>query len=108
MALIFFLSSRPAITTSAVDWQDFIIKKTAHFIEFFILSWLIFYSLRHTTGWSQAKIAAAAFALAVIYAASDEFHQSFVPGRTPRIRDVLIDTCGAGLAQFIYLHRAKI
>ena len=35
------------------------------------------------------------------YAAIDEFHQSFVPGRTPAISDVLLDTTGGAAAQAI-------
>ena len=35
--------------------------------------------------------------LAILYAASDEFHQSFVPGRGPSVIDVGIDAIGAGL-----------
>ena len=108
MGLIFFLSSRPSITTSAVDWQDFVIKKTAHFIEYFILSALLFYSLRHSTGWSTAKIALVSFFASVFYAATDEFHQSFIPGRTPRVRDILIDALGVSLAQFFHLRFANI
>ena len=30
----------------------------------------------------------------ILYASSDEFHQSFVGGRSPEVRDVCIDTCG--------------
>jgi VanZ family protein len=36
------------------------------------------------------------------YAASDEFHQSFVPSRTASLRDVTIDLCGATLAVLLY------
>ncbi len=41
-----------------------------------------------------------AFALALIYAASDEYHQSFVPGRGARITDVGIDSIGALIGLF--------
>jgi VanZ family protein len=45
--------------------------------------------------------------LAFLYAISDELHQSFVPGRTPSIGDVLIDGCGIILAVLIYKNREK-
>ena len=38
-----------------------------------------------------------AIVIAGLYAVSDEFHQSFIPGRTPLISDVAIDTLGAAL-----------
>ena len=37
-------------------------------------------------------------AVAALYAVTDEFHQSFVPGRYPDVRDVLVDTAGALVA----------
>ena len=30
----------------------------------------------------------------IIYAISDEIHQSFIPGRSPQVTDVLLDTMG--------------
>lgn len=93
--LIFNMSGRSGIHTTDVYWQDFIFKKTAHFIEYFIFAILVYRSLRNTTSFSQKKILAFSFIITVVYAASDEFHQSFVPGREPRVRDVLIDSAGS-------------
>jgi len=42
-----------------------------------------------------------AWAMAVIFSTTDEFHQSFVPGRHPAATDVMIDAFGAALALFI-------
>ena len=42
-----------------------------------------------------------AWTLAVLYSATDEFHQSFTPGRTPAVTDVLIDSVGAAVALFL-------
>jgi VanZ family protein len=77
------------------------IRKTAHFVEYFIFSLLILRGIRagrHTThlGWALAAIGIVAG-----YAALDEFHQSFVPGRTPAVADVLLDTTGGIAAQAV-------
>lgn len=93
--LIFNMSGRSSIHTTDVYWQDFVFKKTAHFIEYFIFAVLIYRSLKNTTGFSKEKILILSFVITVFYAASDEFHQSFIPGREPRIRDVVIDAIGA-------------
>lgn len=103
---IFWLSSRPTITTSQIYWQDFIIKKSAHFTVYFILAFLVYHSLRQTTGLSFVVAVAVALAVTVAFAVSDETHQSLVPGRDPRLRDVVIDTLGATTAM-VYLSRRK-
>lgn len=73
---------------------DHIIRKGAHFTEYAILAGTIFlhFSLRNRKG---IKLILLSVALTAMYAATDEFHQLFVPGRSGEIKDVLIDTAGA-------------
>ena len=97
-AIIFYASSRGAIVTSDSYGLDFFIKKTAHFVEYFILSWLVFRSLKQTVQLTFQKIIILTFVVCVLYAVSDEYHQSYVPGREPRVRDILIDTFGISTA----------
>jgi VanZ family protein len=103
IGLIFSFSAHPSLQASQINWQDFFIKKTAHVVEYCILSILFDYSLRHTTHFSRSKRLIYTLAFIAVYAASDEFHQSFTPGREPRIRDVVIDILGGSIG--IYLHR---
>ena len=67
-----------------------------------LLLWRAFHLSRgkRFAGWHWPE---AGWALGVIflYAASDEFHQSFVPGRTALCSDVLIDTAGGATAVFL-------
>ena len=76
-----------------------LIRKTAHFVEYFILSLLLLRAVRAERKGFTWRWALAALALAAGYAALDEFHQFFVPGRTASPWDVLLDTCGALMAQ---------
>jgi VanZ family protein len=78
-----------------------IIRKTAHFVEYFILSLLILRAIRAGRHDTRLRWALAAILIVAGYASLDEFHQSFVPGRTPRISDVLLDTSGGTAAQAI-------
>lgn len=94
-SLIFYMSSRSSIKTVDVYWQDFLLKKIAHFTEYFIFSVLIYRALSNTTNFSKKKSLVLSFIITVVYAASDEFHQSFIPGREPQIRDVAIDSIGS-------------
>ena len=78
-----------------------IIRKTAHFVEYFIFSLLILRAIRAGRHDTRLRWALAAILIVAGYASLDEFHQSFVPGRTPRIADVLLDTSGGTAAQAI-------
>lgn len=91
--VIFILSSIPQIKVSQFLIWDFIAKKTAHLIEYAVLFALIFRA-------SQGKWVKSFF-LTMIYAASDEYHQSFVPGRTSSIFDLGFDLSGASIASYI-------
>ena len=95
--IIFTLSSRPTREVTEIYWQDFILKKTFHLIEYGLLFLLLFRALKNTTQEKIFKLALIAFVLAVLYGASDEYHQNFVPGRQGLARDVIIDSFGAGL-----------
>ena len=99
MLVIFSFSSFPTVKTSQVYWQDFIVKKLAHIIEYGILTTLSYRALINSSV-GKKKAVFLSIAFAVLYGASDEFHQSFTPGREPRVRDVLFDTFGSVL--FLY------
>lgn len=75
-----------------LDLANFIIRKAAHFFEYFILGLLIYKTLESYLWRFEAQVSAAA---AFLYACSDELHQYFIPGRAAQVRDVLIDTAGA-------------
>jgi VanZ family protein len=76
-----------------------LIRKCMHFMEYFIFSLLVLRGIR--AGRKENHIAWALLAVVVVaaYASLDEFHQSFVPGRTPAVWDVVIDTTGGVAAQ---------
>ena len=80
------------------DWHE-LIRKCGHFVEYFILSVLILRGLRAGRRESHLAWTLLAILLVAGYASMDEFHQRFVPGRTPAVRDVLIDTTGGIVAQ---------
>ena len=95
--LIFYFSSLSLPETSEIYWKDFIVKKSAHVIEYAVLTILLYRGFRNN-GIKDRNAGILAMTLAILYASSDEFHQSFVPGREPRVRDVVFDTIGASLA----------
>lgn len=95
--IIFTFSSISTSPVSTVYWKEFAIKKAAHIIEYGILSILIYRALinsdvRVTTALIVAPI------LSFLYGMSDEYHQSFTPGREPTVRDTLFDAFGSVIA----------
>ncbi len=106
MGLIFVLSAQPDLPHAPTDWVDTLLKKGGHAAAFGVLAWLYLRALRGR-GPSSARLRLVSFALTILYAASDEFHQAFVPGRNPRLSDVLIDGLGAMLAMVLEAWRAR-
>ena len=98
MLAIFLFSSRAsADLPDFYDW-DYFIKKSAHAVGY----WLLTLSYLHGLKWNK-KYYALAWLLALAYAVTDEFHQSFVPGRQASVFDVLIfDNLGAAFALLLY------
>lgn len=78
-----------------------LIRKSAHFVEYFILSLLVLRGIRAGRKENHLGWAVVAVCIVAGYAALDEFHQSFVPGRTAAVADVLLDTGGGVAAQLV-------
>ncbi len=91
MGLIFYLSAQPAVGPDLPGWTRVI----AHFTEFALLAALWVWALAPRIG-RRAFAAAAAISLA--YAISDELHQGFVAGRDSDPFDVLVDAAGIAFA----------
>ena len=89
----------------------FLIRKSAHFTEYAILSALWFRAIRvHLNSLWQIRWALLGLVVSVAVAVLDEWHQSLVPSRTSSAHDVLLDFCGACCAQLVIwfvLHRRK-
>jgi VanZ family protein len=94
MGAIFALSAQPSLD-SGLGLLDLIGRKIVHFAEYALLCFLWWRLLR--TAMSSGRAALLAFALSSLYAASDEFHQSFVDGRHGTPVDWVIDSAGAAL-----------
>ena len=115
MAAIFYFSSRTADESARQSgffaqlitklfgiggFSDFIIRKLAHFCEFAGLGLLFAIAFKVQTGKAKTP---SAIICASVYAATDEIHQIFVPGRACRVLDWGIDTCGAALGALVIL-----
>ena len=97
----------PQAPQPTVELIHFLIRKAGHFSEYAVLAWLLCRSWSAvgplTITQSRWKSALAAILIAMLYAGSDEWHQSFVPGRSAAVRDVLLDSTGALTAAIAWL-----
>lgn len=100
MAVIFAFSCQAhsgEVTKQYFGSFNILLRKTGHVSEFGLLFLLLRRALGHTISGAR-KTTIFAILLTILYAASDEYHQSFVPGRTATVYDVAVDTAGITLA----------
>lgn len=89
-------------------WGGFgiFVVKGYHVSEYALLTYLLAMALSHKIARPHRALLSSA-ALAVLFAAADEWHQTFVPGRGGTWFDVVIDACGVGLATLWLWRRAQ-
>ncbi|MBD5136261.1 MAG: VanZ family protein [Lachnospiraceae bacterium] len=86
---------------------NFFIRKAAHFMEYFILAVLVTF-LIITFDKKGFSAIICAVVICAAFAASDEIHQGFVSGRSPSVKDVILDTSGAASASCLIIIIYKI
>jgi VanZ family protein len=99
-ACIFLLSSMPGQTLPKVHVND----KLIHTGEFALLGFLMCRALAsQMPTWPRPRIACLSLLVAIVYGATDEFHQLFVAARSAEWADLAADSVGAALAVWIWL-----
>ena len=90
----------PKMSQVHIEKIHHVIRKCGHLTEYAILALLLWRALHVTKNnlpaWSWPKVGGTLL-LVFLYAATDEFHQRFVPTRTPLVSDVFIDTAGGAI-----------
>ncbi|MDP5170555.1 MAG: VanZ family protein [Bacteroidia bacterium] len=100
--ILIWLGIDPAVMP--LEMLSFLVRKSAHFTEYLLLAIFALPLFSHYLGKHRAYWLAAWF-FCVAYAASDEWHQTFVPGREGKWTDVLIDGAGAALGLWLIKRR---
>lgn len=108
MGIIFYFSSISGLRYSQEVELEVILRKGAHLFEYIILAFLLWRMFFKIFGPNYRKAYYLSFLIASFYAASDEFHQIFVSGRSGRIEDVLYDIISIFIGlQIIFFFRRK-
>jgi VanZ family protein len=131
MALIFWFSHQPStisaemshgllervillfqdvfpITSVYTDVLHSLVRKGAHFFIYFVLGLLVMVALQSHEKVGNKGLLVRAVLICGLYAMSDEYHQTYIAGRSGQWSDVLIDTSGALLGCFKYLWISKL
>jgi VanZ family protein len=107
MSLIFIASNTPGPDLPSFGYFDFDLKKGGHMLGYALLAITYIRALANSRRITRG-IVVAAILLSGLYAITDEFHQSFTPGRSPSPIDVMIDTIGASLGSLLWFwYRTK-
>lgn len=93
MGFIFYLSSRSTAGIPLTGTDRFLLLKTFHLIEYAVLTFFLNIGYRRS---------APSAVTAYLYALTDEFHQTFIPGREGKFADTLIDILGILIGLFFY------
>ena len=94
----------PNMSSDHIEAIHHFIRKCGHLMEYAVLALLLWRALHlsknNLPDWSWPKVGGTLL-IVFLYAASDEFHQSFVPTRTARVSDLFIDTAGGTLGLLV-------
>jgi VanZ family protein len=103
----------PSISPDALELVHHVIRKSAHFTEYFIFFMLLYHGIRASRSNGRAwhwSWAAVAWLIAAVYSIFDEVHQIFVPSRGPSAWDSALDSAAALVALFVLFllyHRSQ-
>jgi VanZ family protein len=94
----------PEISSQSLEMIHLAVRKLAHWSEYFVLAALLLRALKNEAGkkWKW-RHATPTLVFVFLYAASDEFHQTFVPSRTASVGDVMIDVFG-GICGILWMY----
>ena len=95
---------RPSLSADSIDRIQFLVRKSTHVAEYAVLGALAQHALWGAPTRTRRASALITLALLVclVFAALDEFHQSFVPSRESSLRDVVLDGIGAIVGVFLF------
>lgn len=93
-----FRTADPETRLAASELLSFPVRKCAHMFLFFMLALLLLFALSRLSGKGWRLV----LPLCALLATLDEYHQTFVPGRSGEVRDVMVDLCGSAAALLLF------
>ena len=109
MAGILYTSSLGQAVTPVAGLLQTLVAKLGHIVEYGILGGLLGVAVlgEVPVTWPRGRLLFIAVLIGTVFAIFDELRQSFVPGREPRVTDVLIDLASVTVGAFVVLWMAR-
>jgi VanZ family protein len=107
MCFIFFLSNQSTLPGPYEPFWNVVFKKSAHMFVYAVLTILYTRAYRHLRTIAFPFIILGAILSSLLFASLDEYHQSFIPGRTATVRDLGFDAIGTFGATYILIKKKK-
>jgi VanZ family protein len=99
--IIFIISAQPKEALERLGLSGLFVSVAGHLTTYFILMTLLVLAFRFANGVPFRRACLISFVIVAVYGLSDEYHQSFVPGRTPTVVDWIVDLIGAAAAWLV-------
>lgn len=99
--IIFIISAQPKEAFERLGLSGLLVSVVGHLVTYFILMTLLVLAFRFANGVPFRQACLISFVIVAVYGLSDEYHQSFVPGRTPTVADWIVDLIGAAAAWLV-------
>jgi VanZ family protein len=94
---IFFVSAQPKEAFERFGLTGLLLTTMGHLITYAVLMLFVSLALHYGSKIPTRFVLVTAFVVIALYGLTDEYHQSFVPGRTPTLIDWLVDLAGAAV-----------
>jgi VanZ family protein len=104
MVFIFFLSAQPSLPSPEEDWLEELRNIAGHFTVYVVLALLVSRAAAPDGRLSKWRMILVVLGCAA-YALSDEWHQSYVPGRDASVFDLAVDVLGVLAGLIVYVSR---
>lgn len=98
----------PGYSHQALGLVNYFIRKSAHIVVYGVLAFLWYRALSNGARIGRRGALLVTLLIAMAFAASDEAHQLLVPGRTAKVSDAVLDSCGASIVLLGLESRLKI
>lgn len=107
MIFIFIMSNRQNLSVSESLDTNFLVFKTLHIFEYAVLMASLARALLLTTRYTVQEVLLVAGLCTMLYGTTDEIHQTYVPSRTGKVHDLMVDSIGVAIVYHLGMKNSR-